>query len=99
MDSTKYEDVMGSDNLYLAIIILSEIYVVLFTLMGMFGSFKPSRGCLVWYIVFLFQGLVLFIIVMTVFLIFYISQETYLTNFCKNGSFTPYAKQTRLYDQ
>lgn len=98
MDSTKYEDVMGNDNLYLAIIILSEIYVILFTLLGLFGSIKPSRGCLIWYIVFLFQALVLFLILFVAFLVFYISQETYMTNFCKDGSFMPYRRQARLYD-
>ena len=99
MDSTKYEDVMGNDNVYLAIIILSEIYVILFTLLGLFGSIKPSRGCLIWYIVFLFQALVLFFIVFITFLIFYISQDTFLTDYCSNGSFTPYRKQVRIYDE
>ncbi len=54
MDSTKYEDVMGNDNLYLGVIILIEIYTIVFTAFGIYGSIKSSRGCLIWYLVFLF---------------------------------------------
>lgn len=98
MDSTKYEDVMGNDNLYLGLIIIVEIYVITFSAFGLFGAIRPSKGCLIWYLIFLVQALLFSLSGLAIFLGLFITQESSLENFCKDGSFVAYRDQIKNYD-